>query len=82
MSRHPVLRGYSLYLGSAEQFKYTFHAKNQDELRELVREAWPTMFEGRWSRQPADGCPAGSKRFRVGPGRTPILIIPEKRNGN
>jgi hypothetical protein len=72
------MRTYRVYLGSAEQFAYTFEAKNQAELRLKIRAAWMLSFEGRWYKQPVEGCPRGSKRYRVGKHKTPILIIPER----
>jgi hypothetical protein len=71
------VKTYYVYLGTAEQFKYTMEARNLKALRARVEEQWST-FRGRWYRQPVDGCPKGAKRYIVKAhgARSPILIIP------
>lgn len=71
-------RVYSVYLGTCEQFKYTFKAANLADLRTQISNAWPS-YHGRWFKQDASGCPNGAKRFYVNNvASRPVLIIPEK----
>jgi hypothetical protein len=76
------MKAYNVYLGSYEQYKYTYDAKNQKELKKLLISKWPSM-NGRWYKVDASGCPKGSKRFLIktrgyfGLEKTNILIIPD-----
>ena len=74
------MRTYAVYLGSAEQFKYTWQAKNLVEVRKMIESKWPESYAGkRWFKADASGCPKGAKRFYVGnnPNR-PVLILPKR----
>ena len=77
------MKTYLVYLGSYEQFKYTYEVKNLKELRKKLGEQYP-QFTGRWYKRPTDGCPTGSKRYVVKGWShgffvtSKLLIIPDK----
>jgi len=74
------MRTYTVYIGSAEQFAYTWQAKNLKEIRKMIETAWPSSYAGvRWFKVDASGCPRGAKRWHVGnnPNR-PVLILPRR----
>lgn len=58
------MKTYHVYLGSAEQFKYTYTYQNLKHLKESLKYKFSSL-QGRWYRQPTEGCPTGSKRYLV-----------------
>lgn len=79
---------YQVFLGNAEQHRYTYHEKDLWALRQKLEATWDSM-KGKWWKQPVEGYPKGSMRFvikrkaftiwpqRPRVDRTPILIIPQ-----
>lgn len=73
---------FTVYLGQAEQFAYTFHARGLEDLKSQIRGQWPYSYTGRWFKvKDVDGLPTGAKRFIVRDKamKSPVLIIPERK---
>lgn len=72
------MKHYTIYLGSSEQFAYTWDAKNLKELRKKIEQTWPMTYSNkRWFKVDASGCPSKSKRFYINNNSNiPVLIIP------
>ena len=74
------MKEYSVYLSSAEQFVYTFSARNLKELRTQIVNQWPNLYSGRWFKKDTSGCPKGSKRYLIDiKDNYPVLIIPRRK---
>jgi hypothetical protein len=71
------VKTYKVYLGSSEQYVYTWRAQNIVELRKMIVNQWPLSYTGRWFKKDTVGCPKGSKRWYVKNMLSkPVLVMP------
>lgn len=70
---------YKVYLGSYEQYCYTFKANNLKEVLTQITITWPTLYTGTWISVPSPSCPAPASRFYLNNNKyKPALIIEQR----
>lgn len=73
------MKKYSVYLGTYEQFKYTFEASNMKEVLSIIHNKWKLVYSNNWFEDVETyGLPSGARRFFNDNGKR-ILIIPIKK---
>ena len=73
------MKQYKVYLGTYEQFVYTFEAKNMKEVLNQISSTWTDIYFGSWEAVPSPNCPSSAVRFYLNGNKyKPALIIEQK----